>query len=266
MSTRAPRSGKAALWTAAAMAAGLAHGGLALALLAPTSPSDPGAPAGAFVVELAAVPVARQDIPVDIAPGPDQVAAAALPDAPKPEHEEVVEAKPEPQSEPEPVVPPPLQQPVVEPEVALPRPAEKVAEVAPPESQPQTPAPATTMTQVEPRDVAPVAAAPAIGPASKVVADALPTWRTKLETALERSKRYPGHALARGHQGIVHVTFVIDRQGALLSSQVTRSSGHALLDDEALALLTRAQPFPSPPQDLRGERISIAVPIRFNLR
>jgi periplasmic protein TonB len=45
-----------------------------------------------------------------------------------------------------------------------------------------------------------------------------------------------------------------------------RSSGASALDDEALALLRRAEPFPPPPPELPGARVDLTVPIRFNLR
>jgi protein TonB len=45
-----------------------------------------------------------------------------------------------------------------------------------------------------------------------------------------------------------------------------RSAGAAALDEEALALLDRAQPFPPPPPELAGEVVNLTVPIRFNLK
>jgi TonB family protein len=40
-----------------------------------------------------------------------------------------------------------------------------------------------------------------------------------------------------------------------------------LLDEEALALIRRAQPFPPwPPREIRGEKVELTVPIRFNLK
>ena len=39
-----------------------------------------------------------------------------------------------------------------------------------------------------------------------------------------------------------------------------------MLDEEALALLLRAQPFPPPPPEVPGEHVDLSVPIRFNLR
>ncbi len=69
----------------------------------------------------------------------------------------------------------------------------------------------------------------------------------------------------RGEHGVAQVFFTLDRQGRVLESRVLQSSGAAALDAEALALLQRAQPFPAPPAELRGERVNVTVPIRFNL-
>jgi protein TonB len=52
----------------------------------------------------------------------------------------------------------------------------------------------------------------------------------------------------------------------VIVSRVVRSSGASALDEEALALLRRAQPFPPPPPELPGGRVDLTMPIRFNLR
>ncbi len=83
---------------------------------------------------------------------------------------------------------------------------------------------------------------------------------------LERNKRYPEVAQSRRQQGIAQVFFSLDRQGRVIDSRVARSSGASVLDEEALALLRRAQPFPAPPRELPGERVDLTVPIRFNLK
>lgn len=38
-----------------------------------------------------------------------------------------------------------------------------------------------------------------------------------------------------------------------------------MLDEEALALLKRAEPYPPPPEVLRGDYVDLTTPIRFNL-
>ena len=84
--------------------------------------------------------------------------------------------------------------------------------------------------------------------------------------ALERNKRYPDSAVSRLEQGVVKVFFSLDRKGSLIESRVQSSSGVTALDEEALALLRRAQPLPPPPRELAGERVDLTVPIRFNLK
>lgn len=92
------------------------------------------------------------------------------------------------------------------------------------------------------------------------------TWQGRLLAHLERRKRYPAEARARRLQGVAHVCFTMDRQGRVLSATLERSSGHAALDREALALLQRAQPLPAPPDETPGERITLTVPVEFFTR
>jgi periplasmic protein TonB len=62
------------------------------------------------------------------------------------------------------------------------------------------------------------------------------------------------------------VAFSIDRDGHVLSSRIVASSGVAALDEETLALVQRAQPFPTPPPEVPGNEIKFGVPVRFSLR
>ena len=58
----------------------------------------------------------------------------------------------------------------------------------------------------------------------------------------------------------------MDKQGKLISAQLSRSSGSQRLDKAALATIRRAAPFPKPPQDLPGDRIEITAPVEFFMR
>jgi periplasmic protein TonB len=115
--------------------------------------------------------------------------------------------------------------------------------------------PSAVLTDVRP-------AAPAPGQIERPTSAALVTWQRSMVMQLERHKRYPPQA--RGEQGVTTVVFTIDRQGHLLSSRVVHSAGSAILDDAALAMLSRAEPFPSPPPGIADELLSITVPIRYN--
>jgi len=79
---------------------------------------------------------------------------------------------------------------------------------------------------------------------------------------LQRNTRYPPQA---GHaRGVATVTFKIDRSGHVLSSRVVQSSGSAVLDEEALATIKRAEPLPLPPADIPDAQLAtINVPIRY---
>jgi len=83
---------------------------------------------------------------------------------------------------------------------------------------------------------------------------------------LQRFKQYPSAARAANEEGRTRVLFTLDRSGRLLSSRLTKSSGHAVLDAEALAVLQRAQPFPPLPSEHQGNSASFDVPLSFGLR
>jgi TonB family protein len=89
-------------------------------------------------------------------------------------------------------------------------------------------------------------------------------YRRVLVARLTISKRYPREALQRGVEGVVRVAFSIDREGKVTSTRVVLSSGSAQLDEEALTLIERAQPFPSLP-DQSKDQVWFTIPIRFRI-
>src|SRR5262249_49397720 len=160
--------------------------------------------------------------------------------------------------------PPPEIKAAPNPDFALEPPHQEVTRAQP--QQPRTPAPTTSAPQALPEHTAALPAAPMQGRLTPNTSTALPTWTTAILALLERNKRYPGVAHSRREQGPAQVFFSLDRQGRVIDSRVVRSSGASALDEEALALLRRAQPFPPPPRELPGERVDLTVPVRFNLR
>jgi TonB family protein len=98
------------------------------------------------------------------------------------------------------------------------------------------------------------------------IAPAVALWKSSVVSRLEQNKKYPPEAASRREHGVTQVFFSIDRQGRLLESRVVRPSGVAVLDDEALAMLKRAEPYPPPPPEVPGkDRVDLTVPIRFNM-
>ncbi len=238
------------------------HGGIAAAMVQ-WRDTDAAEPTAALVIDLAPFPVSPAMMPMDIAPGPEQVEAEAAPETPvdKPEEtrEETAETKDVPEFQPQVA-------PALNPEIAITALPPKPEPEAPKPKDSQPPAPVTTAPQVPPAEVAPVAAAPVQGQPNINNSDAIPTWRSRVVSMLERNKRYPSAAQARREQGTAQLAFSLDRQGRVTSSRILRSSGSAALDNETLQLVRRAQPFPPPPSELSGGEISLSVPIKFNIR
>jgi protein TonB len=87
-----------------------------------------------------------------------------------------------------------------------------------------------------------------------------------LARALQKFKRYPEQARRLRQEGRVKVRFTIDRRGRVISQQIVVSSGHALLDREVEAMLRRASPLPAIPASLSKSRLTLTLPIVFNLR
>jgi protein TonB len=109
----------------------------------------------------------------------------------------------------------------------------------------------------------PAEPAPARPPPSR---DAIPNWRSELIGRLQQAKRYPQAAQQRGEQGVATVRLTLDRSGHVLSAALSRSSGSDALDQEALAMMHRADPLPPLPVELSGDTLTLTVPVTFSLR
>ena len=242
------------------------HAGLVMALLrrAPL-PALPVAAPDAVMLELAPAPAPAQPPAQDTPPQP------AAPPLPTPEPPPPVEQPP---VEPPPVEPPPVRLPnpaVAWPEPPPPPPVPKrpVPPQPAPRPQPPRPAQASPPRQASEAPASSAAPAPAPPPAASAAAaspSALPGWRSELVGRLQRAKRYPGAAQARDEQGAAAVTFTIDRSGHVLSARLVRSSSSEALDEEAVAMVHRADPLPPVPAELPGGTLTLTVPVTFSLR
>ncbi|MEM7045867.1 MAG: energy transducer TonB, partial [Pseudomonadota bacterium] len=87
-----------------------------------------------------------------------------------------------------------------------------------------------------------------------------------LQAWLEQHKVYPRGALTRRLEGVVSLRFIIDREGRVLDYNIEKSSGHRLLDRAITALIERAQPLPTMPDDIKETNLTLVVPISFVLK
>jgi periplasmic protein TonB len=153
------------------------------------------------------------------------------------------EIAPVPEEQPKPVEEPP------------PPPEPSQAVVAPPDEPPPQP--------IEERKP-PTPAVPA-----RVKGGALrvePSWQTALVRHLQQYKRYPSDAQSRGEEGVVQLSFTVDRTGHVLNREIARSSGHRELDNEVMSMIERAQPLPPFPSSMPQGKLDLTVPIRFSLQ
>lgn len=217
-------------WTAAAVVIAGLHAGAVTFFLTRHQAQNIGDDAEIVTIELA---------PIDSMP--DAVARDAAP-AP----ETMVESKD--------VAEPQLDKPKEEAKVELP-PDEVPALVPLPVAKPPE--------QVEaPRSPAPRTAEQVKGGAPHIE----PSWQTVLVRQLQRAKRYPPEAQSRNEEGVVLLSFSLDRDGHVLAHRIAKSSGYADLDNEVMAMIMRAEPWPPFPASMPEQRLDLTVPIRFSLR
>lgn len=239
-------------WTISLLLVIALHTGLLLIIALRHVPVEPiGMPPAAVMIDLAPLPAAAPAKPV-----------------PPPEPQR------EPAPLPEPEIPAPPPSPAPHPAVTLPppqppKPKPKVKQVEHPSTRQREMEPAPPLREPAPSIAAPPIATPqASAPASTAssAASARATWQAQLLAWLEKHKRYPRVAQEQRQEGVVSLRFAIDRQGNVLSSQINKSSGFELLDNEVLALIERAKPVPAPPPEMGGSRFELQVPVAFSLR
>lgn len=143
-------------------------------------------------------------------------------------------------------------------------PEEVEEEVLTEQKVPAQPAPATTAPTTLPAPPAETATATNMGANQQQMLDIKLNWQHQLQMHLERWKRYPRRAQMRNQEGMPWIKFSMDRSGKVLSVSLVQSSGVDSLDKEALALVKRAAPLPIPPPDIiEGDEITLTVPIEF---
>jgi protein TonB len=240
-------SGEWQRWSVAAAVVVALHVVVALTFLRRAEDLDADAGSPAVMVELAPTATAPTTAQSDLAPGPEQPQTDAQ------RAQETPEEKP-----------PDLERP---PETAAPDPAVPLPE-PPKADEKQQEAQDATVPMAPPSAAteAPRAAGPPPGQTALPNSAAVLTWQRTLSAHLQRFKRYPPKAQANHEQGVAMVGFTMDRHGHVVSSHILRSSGSALLDEETLTMLRRAEPLPRPPSGSTDAQLAFVFPIRYTAR
>lgn len=204
-------------------------------------------PPAAMVIDLAPMPAPPPPAPPKVITPPqppapvEELPLPKLAEAPKPTIQVPKPVKPKPKPQP----PKPVEK-KIEP------PKEKPSE-EPPSDAPPTQAPAEKSAQ------------PVPGPSPQQIA-AKASWEGSLLAHLQKYKKYPPGAQARGKEGLNRLKFVVDADGNVLSYELVGRSGNADLDRATLDMIRRAQPLPKPPSDmLKGGSIEIVAPFVYNI-
>ncbi|MDR1411254.1 MAG: TonB family protein [Spirochaetaceae bacterium] len=169
--------------------------------------------------------------------------------------------------------PPSRPEPILLPEAPSPEPL-PVPDNAPAENYIITTEEETAAADREAQDPAPPVQAESAGPGGRAAESSGRTAEAAALTAeyvkrnynyIQRRIRdrlvYPSPARRAGIQGVTEVSFIIHEDGRVSAVTVRAGSGHAVLDEAAVATILAAAPFPAPPAAAR-----IAIPISFRLR
>jgi protein TonB len=146
---------------------------------------------------------------------------------------------------------------------AVQRPA--IPDLAPSISRPELPLPQPPQTP--PAAIAqPVQPVPQALPSAPPTGQVLMTWQGRLIAHLARYQRFPAQAQRRGEQGVVMMNVTLSRTGQVLSMAIATTSGHADLDAEAQAWITRADPLPAFPPEITVQQMELLIPLSFTLQ
>jgi len=130
-----------------------------------------------------------------------------------------------------------------------------------------TPAVAPSVAAVSPRPSGAAAASgPPAGNAPAVDEDLVARYRLQLIGAARRYKRYPRAAMDNQWEGAAEVAMVIGANGRILEMTISSSSGHEVLDQQAIDMFRKAKPLVPIPAALRGREFRVTLKAIYSLR
>ncbi len=138
-------------------------------------------------------------------------------------------------------------------------PAAEVIDAAPP-PEPAVPAAPPIVARADP------APAPASPSPEAVDAGSLAQYRLQLISIARKYKRYPRVAMDNNWEGGVVVRMVIGASGIISTLSIKTSSGHEVLDQQALEMFKKATPQVEIPPALRGKEFAIEVRAIYSLK
>ncbi len=100
---------------------------------------------------------------------------------------------------------------------------------------------------------------------NQIANSSLKNYLNTIRRRIEARKNYPFMARRMGIEGRVITEFTIDKNGGLLGLKIKRTSGYTILDQAAINAIKDAAPFPPLPHNISKVKITIILPIWFQL-
>lgn len=151
------------------------------------------------------------------------------------------------------------------------RPSKRVIKKMRPRAKPRrviakaTKRPAPLPPQPKTKQVVPVQRVAPVVPKPAPVEFDVRAYGQGVYRAIQQQKRYPLMAYRMRFEGLVIVVIKINRNGRLLGEpKVVRSSGHGILDREAIRM-AKAAPIPPFPRGSRKPYVKFSYPVRFRI-
>jgi len=95
--------------------------------------------------------------------------------------------------------------------------------------------------------------------------EAMLRYQDKVKQRIEEVRKYPYWAKKQGIEGATYLKFSVLSNGSSQDIRIIRSSGFEILDEEAIATVKRANPFPSIPKEIDASFVQMEVSIVFKL-
>ena len=91
-------------------------------------------------------------------------------------------------------------------------------------------------------------------------------YKSLVQQHIARHRFAPKGAKKAGVSGTVTLQFHVDRSGGIKNVTVAGGSGHAILDQEAVAHLRAISPVPKYPRDLRKAEVFLKIRLKYDLQ
>lgn len=96
--------------------------------------------------------------------------------------------------------------------------------------------------------------------------EAMLRYQDMVKQRIEEVRRYPSWAKRQGIEGIVYLSFSVLSNGLSQDVKIMRSSDSKILNEEAVATIKRANPFPPFPRKISSSSVRMEVSIVFTLQ